>query len=155
MRENSFSLPERKELALKLKAELEREGFKASWSGETEIQVKNLLIPKTVPFDTAHLTIKVEIYYIYFAIVIKFIKVLEDLIGAEEINNVFDLHNDKWHIELITYFSNIDPSGKLQCDVEYDEYIEDNLYGHFDTVEEVIPFIQNLKNLSITKLDSP
>lgn len=147
MRKDSLIISEKKELALKIKEELEMEGFKASWSDETEIKVETLPIPKIVPFDTAKLLIKVEEYHIYFAIVIKFIKVLEDLIDAEEINKVFDLHNDKWLIELTTYFSSIDPSCKLQWDIEYDEYIEDTMYGHFDIIEEVIPLIHNLRKL--------
>lgn len=148
MRVDSFSLSERKESALKLMDELEKEGFKANWFGETEIQVEDLPIPKIVPFDIANLIISVQEYHIYFAIIIKFIKVLEDLIEAEEINKVCDLHNDKWLIELTSYyFSSIDPSAKLNWDVEYDVDIEDTMYGFFDTVEEVIPFIRNLRKL--------
>ena len=147
MRINNLSLSERKEMALKLKAELELEGFKASWSDETTIQVEDLPIPKIVPFDIANLIISVQEYHIYFAIIIKFIKVLEDLIEAEEINKVCDLHNDKWLIELTSYFSSIDPSSKLEWDVEYDIDIEDTMCGYFDTVEEVIPFIHNLRKL--------
>src|SRR3972149_8560003 len=147
MRADSFSLLERKELALKIKSELEREGFNTSWSDETTIQVEDLPIPKIVPFDIANLIIRVEEYCIYFEIIIKFIKVLEDLIEAEEINKVCDLHNDKWLIELTSYFSIIDPSSKLEWDVEYDVDIEDTMCGFLDTVEEVIPFIHNLRKL--------
>ena len=145
MRINNLSLSERKEMALKLKAELEKEGFKASWSDETTIQVEDLPIPKIVPFDIANLIISVQEYNIYFAIIIKFIKVLEDLIEAEEINKVCDLHNDKWLIELTSYFSSIDPSAKLKWDVEYDVDIEDTMYGFLDTVDEAIPYIHNLR----------
>ena len=69
MRKDSLSISEKKELTLKLKAGLEMEGFKTSWSSETEIQVGNLPIPKIVPFDTAKLTIWIDEHYIYFAIV--------------------------------------------------------------------------------------
>src|SRR3990172_5259014 len=143
MRINNLSLSERKEMALKLKAELEMEGFKASWSDETTIQVEDLPIPKIVPFDIANLIISVQEYNIYFAIIIKFIKVLEDLIEAEEINKVFDLHNDKWFIELTSYFSNIDPSAKLNWGVEYHVAVGDTMCGYFYTFEEVIPCIYN------------
>jgi len=146
MRADSFSLYERKELALKLKEELEREGFNVVWSSETEIQVEDLAIPKIVLFDTAKLVIRVEEYDIYFAIEFKFIKVLEDLTKAEEINNVYEQHT-QWVSELSIYLGEIDPSAKLKWDVEYDEDIEDTLYGHFDTVEEIIPFIHNLRKL--------
>ena len=144
MRKDSLSISEKKELALKLKAELEREGFKTSWSDETGIQVEDLPIPKIVPFDIANLIISVQEYHIYFAIMIKFIKVLVDLIDAEEINNVYDLHN-KWFDKLVSYLSPIDPSAKLKWDVEYDVDIEDTMYGFFEMVEEVIPFIHNLR----------
>ena len=147
MRINNLSLSERKELALKLKEELERDGFNTNWSDETTIQVEDLPILKIVPFDIANLIISVQEYHIYFAIIIKFIKVLEDLIEAEEINSVCDLHNDKWFIELTSYFSNIDPSAKLKWDVEYDIDIEDTMCGFFDTEEEAIPFIHNLRKL--------
>ena len=145
MRINNLSLSERKEMALKLKAELEMEGFKASWSDETTIQVEDLPIPKIVPFDIANLIISVQEYHIYFAIIIKFIKVLEDLIEAEEINKVCELHNE-WFDKLVSYLSPIDPPVKLKWDIEYDIDIEDTMCGFFDTTEEVIPFIRNLRN---------
>src|SRR3970040_3141203 len=147
MRINNLSLSERKKLAFKIKEELERDVFNTIWSDETTIQVEDLPILKIVPFDIANLIISVQEYHIYFAIIIKFIKVLEDLIEAEEINSVCDLHNDKWFIELTSYFSNIDPSAKLKWDVEYDIDIEDTMYGFLDTEEEAIPFIHNLRKL--------
>src|SRR3972149_4036192 len=149
MRINNLSLAERKKLALKLKEDLERDGFNTIWSDETTIQVEDLAIPKIVQFDIANLIISVQEYHIYFAIIIKFIKVLEDLTDAEEINKVCDLHNDKWLIELTSYFSSIDPSSKLEWDVEYDVDIEDTMYGFFDTVEEVIPFISSLRRIIV------
>ena len=148
MKINNFSLSERKELAFKLKEELERDGFNTFWSDETTIQVEDLPIPKIVPFDIANLIISVQEYHIYFAIIIKFIKVLEDLIEAEEINNVYELHNE-WFDKLVSYLSPIDPSGKLQWDIEYDVDIEDTMCGFLDTVEEVIPFIHNLRKLIV------
>src|SRR3972149_4394390 len=147
MRKDSLIISEKKELALKIKEELEKEGFITIWSDETAIQVEDLPIPKIVPFDIANLIIRVEEYCIYFEIIIKFIKVLEDLIEAEEINKVCDLHNAKWLIELTSYFSSKDPSSKLEWDVEYDVDIEDTMCGYLDTVEEVIPFIHNLRKL--------
>jgi len=146
MRADNFSPPERKELALKIKEELEKEGFNTIWSDETTIQVEDLPIPKIVPFDIANLIISVQEYNIYFAIIIKFIKVLEDLIEAEEINKVCELHNE-WFDKLVSYLNPIDPSGKLQWDIEYDIDIEDTMCGFFDTTEEVIPFIHNLRKL--------
>lgn len=122
---------------------MEREGFKTSLSDETGIQVEDLPIPKIVPFDTTKLTISVDEYHIYFAIVFSFIKVLEDLIEAEEINKVYgDLHNE-WFDKLVSYLSPIDPTGKLKWDIEYDIDIQDSLYANFDMVEEVMPFIEN------------
>ena len=149
MRINNLSLSERKKLAFKLKEELERDGFNTIWSDETTIQVEDLPIPKIVPFDIANLIISVQEYHIYFAIIIKFIKVLEDLIEAEEINKVCDLHNDKWLIELTSYLSSIDPFAKLKWDVEYDIDIEDTMYGFFDTAEEVVPFISSLRRIIV------
>jgi len=146
MRINNLLLSERKKLALNLKEALERDGFNTFWSDETTIQVEDLPIPKIVPFDIANLIISVQEYHVYFAIIIKFIKVLEDLIEAEEINNVYELHNE-WFDKLVSYLSPIDPTGKLKWDVEYDIDIEDTMYGHLDTVDEVVSFIQNLKKL--------
>ncbi|MBI2486199.1 MAG: hypothetical protein HYW01_04420 [Deltaproteobacteria bacterium] len=112
-------------------------------SDETGIQVEDLPIPKIVPFDTTKLTISVDEYHIYFAIVFSFIKVLEDLIEAEEINKVYgDLHNE-WFAKLVSYLRPIDPTGKLKWDIEYDIDIQDSLYANFDMVEEVMPFIEN------------
>src|SRR3990170_358525 len=144
MRINNLSLSERKELALKLKEELERDGFNTLWSDETTIQVEDLPIPKIAPFDIANLIISVQEYHIYFAIIIKFIKVLEDLIETEEINKVYDLHNE-WFDKLVSYLSPIDPPVKLKWDIEYDIDIEDTMCGYLDTVDEVISFIHNLR----------
>jgi len=47
----------------------------------------------------------------------------------------------------VSYLNPIDPSGKLQWDIEYDIDIEDTMCGFFDTTEEVIPFIHNLRKL--------
>ena len=146
MRINNLLLSERKKLALNLKEALERDGFNTFWSDETTIQVEDLPIPEIVPFDIANLIISVQEYNIYFAIIIKFIKVLEDLIEAEEINKVCELHNE-WFDKLVSYLNPIDPSGKLQWDIEYDIDIEDTMCGFFDTTEEVIPFIHNLRKL--------
>jgi len=143
-----LSLTERKELALNLNGEFEKIGFKTVWLSDAEFQVEELPILKIVPFDTAKLSIRVEEYGIYFEITIKFIKVLEDLYEAEEINKVFDLHNDKWLIELGSYFSNMDPNGVLKWDVEYDEYIESSLYGTFDSADDIVTFVRGLKELT-------
>jgi len=142
-----LSLTERKELALNLNGEFEKIGFKTVWLSDAEFQVEELPILKIVPLDTAKLSIRVEEYGIYFEITIKFIKVLEDLYEAEEINKVFDLHNDKWLIELGSYFSNMDPNGVLKWDVEYDEYIESSLYGTFDSADDIVAFARGLKEL--------
>jgi hypothetical protein len=152
MRNNSFSISEKKEIALKLKAELERVGFKTILAREgTEVQVEDLPIPKIVPFDTVKLIISVDEHHIYFAIVFNFIKVLENLIDADEINKVYgDLHNE-WFDKLVLHIGPIDPDGKLKWDIEYDIDIEDTFYGNFDTLEEVIPFIYNLRELIDSK----
>src|SRR3972149_8965882 len=137
MRINNLSLSERKKLAFKLKEELERDGFNTIWSDETTIQVEDLPIPKIVPFDIANLIISVQEYNIYFAIIIKFIKVLEDLTDAEEINKVYELHNE-WFDKLVSYLSCIDSTAKLKWDIEYDIDIEDTMCGFFDTEEVII-----------------
>jgi hypothetical protein len=152
MRKDSFSISEKKELALKLKAELERQGFKTILTREgTEVRVEDLPIPRIVPFDTVKLIIKVDEYHIYFAIVFNFTKVLEDLIDVDKINKVYgDFHNE-WFDKLMLYMSPIDPTGKLKWDIEYDIDIEDTFYGHFDTLEEVTPFIHNLRKFIYCK----
>ena len=120
MREDSFTLSEKKEIALKLKGVFENEGFETSMPDETRVQVTDLPIPKIAPFDTAKLIVMVDEYDIYFALVFNFIKVLEDLIDADEINKVYgDLHNE-WFDKLVAYLSPIDPTGMLKWDIEYE-----------------------------------
>lgn len=111
----------RREILVKLKAELEREDFETILTLEgTEVQVEDLPIPKIVPFDTARLIVRVDEYDIYFAIVFNFIKVLENLIDADEINKVYsDFHNECFD-KLVTYMSPTDPTGKLKWDIDYD-----------------------------------
>ena len=141
-----LSPSERNELTLELNGELEKMGFKTNMPGETEIQVDELAFPKIVPFDTASLLISVEEYGIYFAITFKFIKVLEDVTEAEEINEAYEQHN-QWVTDLSIYLGEIDPDAKLKWDVEYDEDIEDTLFGTFDSAEDVITLVQKLKDL--------
>lgn len=141
-----LSISKRKELALKLKEEIEKEGFKSKRSGDTRIQVEKLPLPKIVPFDTAELNIRVDENKIFFEIIFYFIKVLEDCVEAEEAEKVYVL-NEKWFADLSHYLSSTLPISKLETDVEHDIDIQDSLYGFFNTPEEVITLVRKLREL--------
>ncbi|MBN2570049.1 MAG: hypothetical protein JXB42_11520 [Deltaproteobacteria bacterium] len=166
MEEAQYSKKGRKELIFGLKKDLEREGFKTSWhdpflawmhgenikTKDPQREPKNtfyiydLPIPKMVPFDLAAVSITVN-EEIYFQLSLYYVKVLENEVDGDAINNIFDRHATKWSVKRTDYFSDVALQYSLLWDTEYDVYIEDNLQGQFPikSQERIISIMNDIK----------
>ena len=154
MNKATHSEKEQKELILKLKRVLEKEGFKTCWydpffawmhpedTKTKDLQsepadtfyICDLTITKIVPFDLATVSISVR-EQIYFQLSFYYITILEDEVDGDIINNIFDRHATEWSVRRIDYFSDIASQFSLLWDTEYAVYIEDYLYGSFPLEE--------------------
>ncbi|MBW2630504.1 MAG: hypothetical protein JRC90_01855 [Deltaproteobacteria bacterium] len=153
-------------MILKLKRDLEKEGFKTCWydpffawmhpedAKMKELQsepgntfyICDLPIPKVVPFDLAVVSISVR-EQIHFQLSLYYITILEDEVERDAINAIFDRHATEWSVIRTDYFSDIASRFSLLWDTEYDDFIEDSLWGNFpfDSVEAIIPLMKAIK----------
>lgn len=161
MNKAKHSEKEQKEVILKLKKDLEKEGFKTCWydpffawmhpedTKMKELQsevaetfyISDLPIPQIVPFDLATVSISVS-EQITFKLSLYYVTILEDEVEGDAINSIFDRHATEWSVRRTDYFSDIASRLSLLWDTEYDVYIEDVLCGYF-------PLEQNQQILSI------
>jgi hypothetical protein len=148
LKDEGPSNKERVELLLRLKADLEKEGFRVSWSNPffdsgrqyseakpfsegMQIYVSNLPVPKLAPYDVIAVLISVEQDYLYFSLNVYFRDVMEPVIEIHEIEEIYDRHDGSWFPTLVAYFQEIQEAFSLKWDVEHDSHIEDSLYGDF------------------------
>jgi hypothetical protein len=158
---------ETKEVVHDLRKRIESEGLTVSWTDpffswvnpsvndginaynleKKMFYVSNPPVPKIAPFDLAAIAISID-KSIYFSIKFYFSSVLENLLEAKEINDLFEQHDDIWFNQLVSYFSDIQMLFSLTWDIEHDIYIEDTLYGIFDFCdsEKVIALIKAIKD---------
>jgi hypothetical protein len=143
---------------------LNKEGFKTthinpffawinreSWTGDspgnvasTKIYVNNIAIPQVAPFDIASIEIHLDIDCFYLALTIYFHSVMEELLEAEEFNDVIIKHDELWMPPLVRLFQPAEMAFSLKWDTEYDTTIEDTLYGSFplSDVDRVIATVR-------------
>ena len=160
---------EHQELILKLKKDLEIEGFKTSWQDpffawmhpenaktkEPQNKPKNtfyicdLPIPKITPFDLAAVSITFN-EQIDFKLSLYYIKILEDEVDGDVINNIFDRHATDWSVKRTDYFSDIASQFSLLWNTEYDVYIEDCLYGYFplQSHQQILSIMKAIRRLA-------
>jgi hypothetical protein len=152
---------ERVELLLRLKTDLEKEGFRVSWrnpffyadeqateeqlfSEGERIYISGVPVPRIAPFDVVTVLISAEQDHLYFSLCVCFRDVMENAIELPEIEEIYDRHDGAWFPSLVNYFREIQESFSLKWDVEYDSCIEDCLYGHFplDNPAKIISLIR-------------
>jgi hypothetical protein len=148
LKDEGPSNKERVELLLRLKADLQKEGFRVSWSNPffedggrvsdappfaegTRFYVSGLAVPRIAPFDVVTALISVEPDFLHFSLCVYFRDVMEPAIEVHEIEEIYARHDGSWFPSLADYFREVQESYPLQWDVEYDSCIEDSLYGHF------------------------
>jgi hypothetical protein len=115
------------------------------------LYIINPPIPRIAPFDFSSVMINIgSDSKISFALSIYFRDVLADVLEGYEITSVYSRHDREWHESLRTYFSDIASRFQLIWDIEYDETIEDCLYGSFslDNIEEIIALMKAIKEAS-------
>ena len=158
---------ERKNVIPKIKEGLEKEGFKTSWrdpfldwmqgvplnQSNPEGKIGDSLyileppVPKIVPFDLATVSLRIDHDRIFFELSLYYCRELEDIVEADAINEIFDRHAIEWIPKIHGYFNDISNNFSLQWDTEYDEYIEDSLYGNFPVAcsDQNITLMQAIK----------
>lgn len=138
-----------------IKDALEKAGFETSWQrpfllwlhpewraddtseehGRTTLYISNILVPKVVPVDVAEAEIKIDGDRLNFCFTLYFYTALKDAIEEEEFRNIYETHDIEWFPKLREYFFDVSSRFSLHWDVEYDESIEDSLYGNFSIGE--------------------
>ena len=156
---------------LEIKNTLIKEGFTITWkdpffcwihnepiSAEDKpdqtplkLYVTNPPVPRISPFDMAVVEIEVDRYeHIYFNLCLYYCSVLEDKVEYEDIDAIYEEHNQRWLIDNMEYFSGIAVEYGLEWDVEYDECICDSLWSSFP-LEEAYKIVQIMKELEREK----
>jgi hypothetical protein len=158
MKDDMYKLNDIKEL-------LEKEGFRTSWSnpfmkwqhpdiysGKSEsetgkvLYVRDFPVPWIVPFDLAMVSIKIDDEGIYFELSLYYVNVMEDQTEVSVINEIYD-HHQFWHDCMVDCFIDVGDRFSLKWDTEYDVYIEDSLYGHFESGESILNILIILRNM--------
>ena len=161
------NIEQNEKVILSLKEKLEEEGFKTTWQDpffawvhDTPLDQEPLNqeygkfyiydppVPKLTPFDIASVALSCSNNdHIYFELSIYYDKVLEDLIEADDINDLFDRHATEWSPETSEYLNGIAMEYSLQWDTEYDVFIEDSLYGDFpfDSIDQIVSLMKEMK----------
>jgi hypothetical protein len=153
-------------LLQRLKADLEKEGFRVSWHDPffeedgrvsdapplaegTRFYVSGLPVPRIAPFDVVTALISVEQDFLYFSLCFYFRDVMEPAIEVHEIEEIYARHDGSWFPALADHFRVVQESYRLQWDVEYDSCIEDSLYGHFppDSPGVIISLMRALQTI--------
>jgi len=171
MKTERYSEEERRQIILKIKEELEKEGFKTTWrnpfiqwlhatsphlqaseneSGHT-LYIGDLPVPKIAPFDVAAASLRIDLDRIYFELSLYYSKELEDVIDADAINEIVHRHASDWSGKIVSYFNDIANEFSLEWDTEYDIYIEDTLYGNFpvESADKIISIMKAIKKQSL------
>jgi len=149
---------------------LEEAGFKTSWrkpfwawmhpewkgddakkphDGKT-LYVSNIPLPPVPHLDFAEAKIDVHDDRIYFELTYYFHKVLEGAVEAGEIRKIHEQHDSEWFPKLQEYLLDVLTRFFLKWDIEYDESIEDALWGNFTTesVDQVVVIMEAIRQTS-------
>ena len=168
MKTERYSDRRKKQKILRIKEELEKEGFKTTWRNpffawvhdipldkwESESKISDTLyicdppVPKIVPFDFAAVRLNIHPVHIYFELSLYYCKELKDVVDADAINEILTRHAADLAPKMAVYFNDIAMEFSLQWDTEYDEYIEDSLYGNFpvESSDQIIALMQAIQN---------
>jgi len=124
------------------------------WNNETNqkntIYISNIPLPPVPHLDFAEARISVNNDHIYFELTYYFHKVLEGAIEAGEIRKIHERHDSEWFPKLQEYLLDVSTRFSLKWDVEYDESIEDSLWGHFtlESVDQVVVIMEAIRQAS-------
>ena len=167
MKAEQHSEEERRQTILKIKENLEREGFKTTWQdpffawihgtpldkkgsehsiGDT-LYISNPPVRKVTPFDFTMVSLRSDHDHIFFELSLYYCKELEGIVDAHAINKIYDRHAGDWAPKMAVYFNDIATEFSLRWDTEYDVYIEDSLYGNFpvESPDQIISLMRAIK----------
>lgn len=171
MKAEQHSEEERRQTILKIKEDLEREGFKTTWQdpffawihgtpldqkesehsiGDT-LYISNPPVQKVTPFDFTAVRIQMHPDSIYFQLSLYYCKELEDVVDGNKINEIYDYYATKWSPKTDSYFKDIANEFSLRWDTKYDAYIKDSLYGNFflESSDKIISIMKAIKEQSL------
>ena len=140
---------ETKNIIIKLKAKLDKEGYNTTWqdpfyswvhnlldkdSSQNEcdqpltLYIKNDLVLKDIPIDILTNAIVGEGETLYVAMSLYFYNALIDLYDAEEINLIYKEHDQNWFPLVQKVFGIPENDYQMTWDTEYDDCIVDALW---------------------------
>jgi len=171
MKTEQHSEKKTRQIILKIKEELEKEGFKTTWQDPfyawvhgnplDQEQLKHNIsdtlyiadppVQKIVPFDFTAARLQINPDFIYFELFLYYCKELENAIEADEIAEICTRHDADLAPKMVEYFNDIAIEFSLQWDTEHDEYIEDSLYGNFpfESSDKIISIMKAMKKKSL------
>lgn len=116
---------------------------------ESTLYVSNIPLPPVQHLDFAEARISVNNDHINFELTYYFNKVLEGAIEAGEIRKIHGQHDSEWFPKLQGCLLDISTRFSLKWDVEYDESVEDSLWGNFPTesADQITEIIKTVKQL--------
>lgn len=142
---------------------LDQEGFKTShndpfWSwmhpeyhiSECDTKPGNTLfvsdpcIPLLAPFDITVASLKID-KDIYYQLCFYYVNILEDQTDPLIINEIYSHHAEVWFRNTKDYLSDIANKHSLKWDTEHDAYIQDTLYGHFESEMQFLNILLEIK----------
>lgn len=125
-----------------------REDKKAGFRDGSTVYVAGLPLPKGVPADLAEAEIRIYDDRLYFCFTLYFYTVLKDALEADDFRKIHEQHDREWFPKLRECYFDAGWPFMLEWDVEYDESIEDSLYGNLDLCEAgmVVNVVRALSN---------
>ena len=117
-------------------------------AASNKIFVTNIATPQVSPFDITFIEINLDHDRFYLALTICFHSVMEGLLEAEEFNEIFRKHDELWMPQLVRLFQPAEMTFQLRWDTEYDETIEDTLFGYFPVpdVDRVLAAVRSINS---------
>ena len=127
-----------------------RTGDSQGYAAATTMYIVDIEIPKVAPFDMLSIEIRVMDERFYFALIIYFHSVMEGLLEAEEFNEIFSKHDELWMPQLVSLLQPVEWDFSFKWDTEYDETIEDTLYGYFP-LSDADRLIEAVRSINLCK----
>ncbi len=125
-----------------------RVGENAGLRGGSTVYVAGLPVPAGVPADLAEAEIRTNDDRLYFCFTLYFYTILKDALEAEDFRKIRERHDREWFPKLRECYFDATWRFMLKWDVEYDESIEDSLYGDLELCEAgmVTEIVQTLRD---------
>lgn len=163
---------EKRSWLVKMKSQIESLGLKTTWRnpvfdwihsvppdqrkeetpGDT-LYVADPPVPRLAPFDLAAVSLKISDDSFYFNLCLYYYPAdLQQAVEADEIGDIWTRHAAEWNPKIAVHFNDIAMRFSFQWDTEYQDLIEDTLWGNFPLtnagVDQVIEVLREMKRLA-------